>query len=143
MKHAKLLAFGLAAGLTLALGANALAAETKVDQFTDVQNHWAKESIQFVVENDLFNGVSETSFAPNSTMTRGMVTTVLYRLVGSPEVSGESVLDDVPDGLWYSDAVNWAVANNVARGIKTNMFQPNDPVTREDLASMMFGFAKL
>ncbi len=109
--------------------------------FDDTNGHWANDSIGFVTSRDLFNGVSETEFAPNAQMTRAMLVTVLHRLEDNPE-SAASNFEDVPDGTWYTDAVAWAAANSIVNGKSANSFAPNDSITREQLAAILYRYAK-
>ena len=77
--------------------------------FTDVaEGQWFYEAVQYVYDAELMNGVTDTTFEPDSTTTRGMIVTILYRLAGEPAVTGESAFTDVAEGSWYADAINWA-----------------------------------
>ncbi len=108
--------------------------------FDDISGHWASDYINFVTSRDLFNGVSATEFAPNAQMTRAMLVTVLHRLEDNPE-SGENKFADVPDGTWFTDAVAWAAANGIVNGKSETSFAPNDPITREQLAAILYRYA--
>jgi len=108
--------------------------------FLDTTEHWATEAIQFVTGRELFHGVSQTSFEPNSPMTRAMLVTVLYRLEDRPD-SGTSAFSDITDGLWYSEAVAWASENKIVNGNPDGAFRPNGPITREQLATILFRYA--
>ena len=110
--------------------------------FTDVDKHWALESIQFVYEHNLMNGTSATAFEPNSEMTRAMFVTVLYRMEGQPSAGTANSFTDVPEGQWYTEAVKWAAANSIVNGMTPDTFQPNANVTREQMAALMFRYAK-
>lgn len=111
--------------------------------FTDVgSNYWAHREIDFVCANNLFKGCSETEFLPAVTMTRGMLMTVLYRLCGSPSVSGiHSSFSDVPSNVYYCDAVAWAHHNCIGNGYPDGTFRPNDTLTREQLATFLLRYA--
>ncbi len=109
--------------------------------FDDISGHWATDSISFVTSRDLFNGVSETEFAPNAQMTRAMFVTVLHRLEDTP-AGGSNKFADVPDGTWYTDAVAWAAANGIVNGKSETSFAPNDPITREQLAVILYRYAE-
>jgi len=92
-------------------------------------------------EHGLMNGTSATQFSPNSRVKRGMIVTVLYRMEGEPDVSElENPFTDVADGMYYTEAVIWAAANEIVRGYGANRFGPNDDVTREQLATMLFRY---
>ena len=109
--------------------------------FSDVSNHWAASSINYVVEHGLFTGTAANTFSPNKTMTRGMLVTVMHRLAGKPEV-GSSHFKDVNTNAYYSDAVAWASQNNIVHGVDSSHFAPDQPITREQLVQMLFNYAK-
>ncbi|MCL1873161.1 MAG: S-layer homology domain-containing protein [Clostridiales bacterium] len=110
--------------------------------FTDVKaGDWFFDDVKFVQENGLFYGVSETEFAPGEAMTRAMIATVLYRHSGSPSVSGLTIpFDDVPAGQWYTDAIKWAFAGNIIYGYSSSKYGPDDIVTREQLAVILWRY---
>lgn len=108
--------------------------------FTDISGHWANDSILFVTNRGLFRGVTQDRFAPNETMTRAMLVTVLYRMMGQPKVNGKSTFSDVPSGNWYADAVSWAQANNIINGISETQFAPDLSVNREQLVAILYRF---
>ena len=112
--------------------------------FTDMPelDDWAHAGIDFVVERGLFNGMSKDTFAPNKTMTRAMLVTVLWRSAGSPE-SGSADFTDVPQGEWYSKAVSWAAEEKIVNGMGDGTFRPNNQITREQLATILFRYVKL
>lgn len=111
--------------------------------FEDVsENDWFYDDVCYVYDNGLFNGVSETLFAPNDKLTRGMVVTVLYRQEGSPDMSGTACgFEDVEENTYYHDAVAWAAQNGIVKGYSEKEFAPNDNITREQLAAIMYRFA--
>ena len=110
--------------------------------FTDVgAGYWAHKDIDFVYANGLFKGCSETEFMPNLTMSRGMLTEVLYRLNGSPAVSGKCSFPDVPSDSYYYNAIIWAHQNCIANGWDDGKFHPNDILTREQLATFLLRYA--
>ena len=94
-------------------------------------------------KNGIMNGTSDTTFAPNATLTRGMVVTVLYRLENEPEVTFSGVFTDVAESDWYGKAVEWAAANGVVNGYGDGKFGPNDAVTVEQLAAILYRYAQL
>ncbi len=111
--------------------------------FTDVPaNSWFHDAVTYVVDKGLFNGVTATLFAPDSEMTRGMAATVLYRLSGSPAYAGTSPYTDVKAGLYYSTPIAWADANKLINGYGNNLFGPEDFITREQLAAIVYRYAK-
>lgn len=109
-------------------------------QFTDCPYSWYHEPIDYVFAFGLMNGVSATAFEPNETMTRAMMVTVLYRMEGEPEVSGPSGFTDVPSGQWYSDAIAWAKEMQVVNGVGNGKFEPESPVTREQIATILWRY---
>lgn len=110
--------------------------------FTDVHSwDWFYEPVQFVYTMDIMNGVTSTSFAPNSNITRGMVVTMLWRLAGEPYVGGGS-FDDVAANEYYSTAVAWSAKNNIVNGITDSTFGVNTDITREQLAVILYRYAK-
>ena len=110
--------------------------------FTDVkEGDWFYDEVLYVYENSLMNGVGDNRFAPNSATTRGMLVTILYRLEGEPDVTGEAGFDDVGD-TWYTDAVIWAAANDIVNGIGDNQFGPENTLTREQLVTMLYRYAQ-
>ena len=115
--------------------------QTTSKVFSDTHDHWAKDAISFVTERGLFQGTSETTFTPNGDMTRGMVVTVLHRLENTPATSAANVFQDVPNGIWFTEAVTWANAHGIVQGTGTG-FLPNDPVTREQLAAILYRYMK-
>lgn len=107
--------------------------------FTDVaRSHWAYDAVEYAVRNDLFNGVSDTLFAPEGKMTRAMLVTVLWRAEGCPAESTASGFVDVARGKWYSEAVAWASANGIVNGVDTQHFCPDAEVTREQIAAILW-----
>lgn len=110
--------------------------------FEDVPGHWAEANVDFVSAHELFNGTDATHFTPNGTMTRGMVATVLFRLDGETKGDVTASFADVAAGTWYTDAVAWANAQGVVTGYSDTAFGPDDNVTREQLAVMLYRYAK-
>lgn len=108
--------------------------------YTDMQGHWAKDAVAWAVTNQLFKGTSETQFSPDSSMTRGMLVTVLHRLAGQPSI-GQNKFVDVPADAYYSRAVAWASELGLVSGVGEGMFAPNHNITREQLAVILYKFA--
>lgn len=100
--------------------------------FTDVKGHWASDSITYAYTNGLFAGITDTTFVPDATMTRGMLWTVLYRQAGSPAIEGADT------SLWYDTAQKWAMANDISDG-----GNPDNAITREQLVSILYRYAQL
>lgn len=113
--------------------------------FSDISGHWAAADIAYCAENGLFGGVSDTAFQPEGTMTRAMLVTVLMRLdAGAHTASADSVpgFTDVADSAaWYYDAVYWAAANGIVSGMGDGSFHPDDPVTREQIAAILYRYS--
>ena len=108
--------------------------------FGDVdKNAWYAKNVDFCEKAGLMNGVGSGRFAPGNTMTRAMLVQVLYNLSG--EKSAPYGFADVPEGTWYSDAVNWAAANGIVNGVGGNRFSPNAPVTREQTVTILRRYA--
>ena len=111
-------------------------------RFNDVpQNIWFASGVQFAAEQGLFTGVSANEFAPYDPMTRAMLVTVLHRLDGA-DASGTNSFTDVLNSKWYTNAIAWASANGIVEGLSGNRFAPNAPITREQLAAILFRYAK-
>lgn len=111
--------------------------------FTDVEvGSWYEEAVAYAVKNNLFKGVSDTEFAPDSEMTRAMLVTVLYRLENTEEKEKTHYFTDVADDEWYSDAVAWAVKNVIVNGVSETEFAPNDSITREQMAAVLYRYAQ-
>ncbi|MFR7447203.1 MAG: leucine-rich repeat protein [Evtepia gabavorous] len=120
-----------------------IATEPETLPFTDVKTgDWFYEAVQYVYDKGMMTGVSADRFAPASTTTRGMIVTILYRLENEPAVSGGSAFTDVESGAWYADAVAWAAANDIVNGTSATTFAPNSPITREQMATMLYRFAQ-
>ena len=107
-----------------------------------MKNHWASEAIKFVVKKELFNGISVSRFGPDETMTRGMLVTVLWRLDNKPAAGNATDFADVDINAYYAEAVAWANARNIVLGKSKTEFAPNELVTREQIAAIMYRYAK-
>ena len=111
--------------------------------FSDVRiADWFYNDVKYVYEKGMMAGTAADVFAPNTTTTRAMIVTILYRLEGSPAVTGTSAFVDVPAGQWYTDAVNWAAANQIVKGTSATTFAPNDSITREQMAAILYRYAQ-
>ena len=108
--------------------------------FADCTGAWYHEAVDYTVSEGLMQGIGGGKFAPNGTMTRAMMVTVLYRMAGEPKVSGPSSFKDVPEGQWYSDAIAWAQDNGIVLGVLADKFAPNDCVTREQIATILWRY---
>ena len=111
--------------------------------YTDVsQSDWFYPYVAFAYERAWMTGTSETTFSPEETTTRAMLVTVLYRLEGKPAVDAASGFSDVSSGSYYADAVAWAKANGIVNGTSETTFSPNEPVTREQTAAILYRYAQ-
>ena len=109
--------------------------------YTDVsEDAYYAEAVKYVTDKKLFGGISETQFAPDATMTREMLVTVLWRLENQPSVDFHLEFEDVKEDSWYYDAVNWAVSENIVFGIGENCFGTNTDITREQLATILLRY---
>lgn len=117
-------------------------ANCAADRFSDTPlGTWYHEYVDFVFGRGYMNGVGETAFAPDATMTRAMLVTVLWRYAGQPESAGAGFID-VPDGQWYTDAVCWAAERGIVNGVGNGKFAPNTAVTRAQFATILHRYAK-
>lgn len=131
------------AALILCLGLSVTASAAEADTgFSDVAaDAWYAEAAVYCRDNGLMNGTTATTFSPNATMTRAQLCAVLYRMAGSPETTGRDAFADTPDGAWYEDAALWAVRNRIMSGYTADTFGPHDPITREQLAAILWRYA--
>lgn len=114
----------------------------QVGSFTDVNtDDWFAEAVQYMLDNEMMNGTSATTFGPNTTTTRGMIVTILYRLEGEPDAAASS-FTDVASNMYYADAINWAAANGIVNGITTTTFGPDNAITREQMAAILYRYAQ-
>ena len=110
--------------------------------FVDVSgSDWFYNDVRYVYEKGIMDGTGADRFSPNAPLTRAMIVTILYRMAGSPSVSGSSDFTDVAAGKWFAKAVAWAAANGIVNGYGSGLFGPNDPVTREQLAAILYRYA--
>ena len=128
-----------AAAITCSAGA------ANVSNFSDVRpSDWYHDAVNYVCENGLMNGTSDTAFSPNATTSRGMIVTILYRLAGSPDMPESNwgyPYADVDTNAYYSAPVYWARMNDLVTGYSDMQFGPNDAITREQLAAILYRYA--
>jgi hypothetical protein len=111
--------------------------------FTDIaHDDWFYSSVRYVYNKGLFTGTSETEFKPSGKMSRAMLATVLYRMENQPNVEFGDVFTDVQSGVWYSDPIIWANQSKIVNGKGKGIFAPNDSITREQIAVMLYRYAK-
>ena len=111
--------------------------------FVDVNpGDWYYEAVDYVFQRDLMNGTGGAQFTPNGTASRAMVATILWRMAGEPQVNYAMSFADVPAGTWYTEAVRWAASEGIVTGYSDTKFGPDDPVTREQFAVMLYRYAQ-
>nr|WP_326185241.1 flavodoxin [uncultured Oscillibacter sp.] len=137
----RLAALWMTAALILSLSVTAFAAVDDIG-FSDVDaDDWCAEAVQYCRNHGLMNGTSPTAFSPNRPMTRAMLAVVLYRIAGSPAVTGSSAFRDVADSDWCADAVIWANQNHIVGGYNDGTFRPNANITRQQIAAILWRYA--
>lgn len=142
MKKWKQLLSSLMAAAMLLTGAPSAFAAVSDTGFADVAaNAWYADAVEYVRDNGLMSGTSTTTFSPDGTMTRAMLATTLYREAGSPAVTGTDAFSDTQAGAWYEDAVLWASQEGVVSGYGNGLFGTNDPVSREQIATILWRYA--
>jgi lysophospholipase L1-like esterase len=110
--------------------------------FTDVdENDWYYEAVAYMYENGMMNGVGDDRFSPNTVLSRGMIVQVLYNLEQHPEAE-DGIFSDIVSGAWYTDAVNWASSQGIVNGYGNGKFGPEEALTREQLASVLYRYAQ-
>ena len=111
--------------------------------FTDVTSgDWFYDAVAYVYDKGMMEGTTDTTFAPTMNLTRSMIAQVLYNLEERPEAPGAAGFPDVAADAWYADAVNWAAAQGIVKGYDTGAFGPEDSVTREQLAAILYRYAQ-
>ena len=112
-------------------------------QYGDLeQNAWSRDGVAYVLHKGIMNGMGDGSFGPNIPTSRAMIVTMLYRMEKEPAVSGALTFRDVPGGQWYTDAIRWATAQGIVNGYSDTAFGPNDNVSREQLATILYRYAR-
>lgn len=118
------------------------APESRRVPFSDVKStDWFYEPVEYAYENGLMTGTGSSTFSPNLTTTRGMIVTILHRMEGEPDAS-RAAFNDVPRSRYYAEAIDWASANGIVSGYGSNRFGPDDPITREQMASIMYRYSE-
>lgn len=112
--------------------------------FSDVaMSAWYAGAVCYMADRGLMSGTGNGKFSPDASLNRAMLVTILYRYAQKPPVEGSSSFTDVPDGQWYSDAVAWAQQEGIVAGTSATTFSPLQPVTREQMATILFRYAAL
>ena len=111
--------------------------------FTDLAaNAWYTDAVAYVYRHDLMAGYGENLFGPDDDLSRAQLCQIIYNMEGQPATSGSSVFTDVADGAWYADAVTWAASQGIVGGYGNGLFGPEDNITREQLASILYRYAQ-
>jgi hypothetical protein len=114
-----------------------------ISPFSDIaKGEWYYKAARYAYSGGLITGVTDTAFAPQSNLTRAMLVTILYRNDGAPNTNGGASFTDAAPGQWYSDAITWASANGIVNGVGDNRFAPDENVTREQFAAILYNYAK-
>lgn len=122
------------------IGGAAFAA-TNDSAFSDIPSGaWYTAAVAYCSQNGLMTGTSQATFAPDSNLSRAMLVTILHRAAGTPAVTGSTAFEDVISGAWYSDAIIWASQNNIVSGYGNNRFGTDDPITREQLITILWRY---
>ncbi len=135
----KLISIILTAVMLLTVAITASAASFKDVKSSD----WYYSSVNYVADKGIMQGTSSTRFSPNQTLTRAMGVTLLYRVAGSPSVSGSLPFNDVKNGQWYTDAVKWAYSNGIVTGKSETFFHTNGNITRAEFATILSRFSSV
>ena len=110
--------------------------------FSDLDaDAWYHDGIHYCLDEGLMAGTGSVIFAPDAATSRAMIVTILWRLQGCPEAAGAAAFTDVAPGAWYAGAVAWAVSEGIAEGYDDGSFRPDDAITREQLAAMLWRYA--
>ena len=118
------------------------AEEITKETFADVtENDWYFDSVNYVVEKGIMNGMGDGTFKPNMPFTREMLAVVLYNIEGRPEIGGISAFSDVKNGMWYTDAIIWANTNDIVAGYDNGTYGVGDTITREQFAAILYRYA--
>ena len=126
------------AAITAAMSVSSFAAIADTGYIDVAADAWYADSVAYCSEQGIMNGTGEYQFSPDGQTTRAMIASILYRLQDSPTVEENGTFSDVLEGSWYSDAVIWASENNIMSGYSQTQFGPNDAVTREQFASILW-----
>lgn len=110
--------------------------------FSDVtENNWFFDAVKYVNQSGIINGVSDNKFAPNENTSRAMIAQILYNIADKPTVTANTPFIDVKTNSWYSNAINWAYQNNIITGTSDNTFSPDNAITREALAVILYRYS--
>ena len=142
MKIYKRIAAVLLAAVLLSAATLTACATAEDTGFSDVAaDAWYAEAVAYVREHNLMGGVGDGRFSPEATTSRAMLATLLYRAAGSPAVSTSAGFTDVDGKAWYAAGANWAAENGIFSGYGNNRFGADDPITREQIAVVLWRYA--
>lgn len=142
MTKKKLVSIVIVAAMLLSCVSAFAAVGSASTAFSDVKtSHQFYNAIDYVYQNNIMNGVGDGLFAPDSTLTRAMLVTIIYRLSGSPAVNTANPFNDVPNNTWYTNAVKWAKDNGIVTGFSGTEFGPEVNLTREQMAAIMYKYS--
>ncbi|MBQ9648227.1 MAG: S-layer homology domain-containing protein [Oscillospiraceae bacterium] len=148
MKHCRckrIMALLLALMLSAGMAPCAFAEDYSLESYSDVKrNAWYVPGVRYCLEHGLMTGYGSyiKLFAPDSPVTRAQVATILWRLEGAPVTGLSMHYTDVPEGVWYEDAARWALSADMMGGTAATTFSPDDPITREQLAAILWRYAQ-
>lgn len=129
--------------ITIHIGADGIETESTSKEFPDTEKDaWYYGYVRYAIDNGLIDGISDTEFAPDADITRGVFVTALYRLESSPEVAAANRFTDVDDDAFYADAVIWGSENGIINGVSDTEFEPEERITREQLAAIIYRYVK-
>lgn len=118
-------------------------AKSEYEKFSDVlSSDWFSTAVNSMADMGIVNGMSETAFEPQTNITRAMFASMLYRYAGLPETEGDVTFTDIDESAYYASAVKWAALQGIVTGYDENTFAPNDTITREQAAAMLYRYAK-
>lgn len=132
----RVLSLILAVIVILSASVTALAADTGFDDVPE--NAWYADAVAYVRDNGLMSGTSATTFSPDAATSRGQIATILYRAAGSPAVTGGTNFSDVSSTAYYATATRWASANGIVTGYPNGNFGPDEPITRQQIAAILW-----
>lgn len=122
---------------------NTTGSAVQTGSFSDVNTgNWYYSAVEYVAKKGIMTGISASSFGPNLDTTRGMIVTILYRLENQPMGTEAAAFSDVRAGQYYADAIAWANANGIVTGYGNGLFGPNDAITREQMAAILYRYAQ-
>ena len=114
-----------------------------MDPYEDLDKYdWYHDGVHYCIQENIMTGISQTQFSPNTKITRGMIAMMLWNMEGNPQGNFEQIFTDVLPGSWYETAVNWAAAQGFVSGYGDGTFGPDEPITREQLAVILYQYSK-